>query len=506
MKPLYVALCTAALFSGQACTQSNDLWYLDQVITQQMKSFGVPGLAIAVVQGDQTIYAKGFGTREVGKNLSVDADTLFAIGSTSKAFTGLALGLLVQDGKLNWDDKVTKHIPDFEMNDPVATKDLMVRDLVANRSGISANSEILWFGTKLTRNDIVKALRYIEPDSSIRTKYAYRNAMFIVAGQVIEAVSGEPWEAFVKKRILQPLHMERTVASITELPKFRNIASPHLQIGNETTAIPYRNMDIPVAAGGLVSSVNDMAQWLRLQLGAFSTGNDPIVASETLNETHTPHIPMDVSHPNLRLFLGAPQPQMGAYALGWVVGDRTGKKMVVHNGAIDGMQAFVGLVPSEKIGVVVLTNYEGHEVHGAILQTVIGRLLKEPYYDYFTLAHQATDQAKAAKAKEAEDFYKKQVRGTKPSLALEAYAGSYHNDAFGTVQITSNGNSLQVSFSPELTADLQHFNYDVFVANFKSAVIQTRWDRPSNLSFEVKDGGNPTAFIWDDALRFERVY
>ncbi len=478
---------------------------MDNVIQQEMESFGVPGLAVAVVQGDQIIYAKGFGTREKGKDQKVDADTIFAIGSTSKAFTGLAIGLLVEDGKLNWDDKVKKHLPDFQMKDPVATEDLMIRDLVSNRTGISGTSEILWYGTDITRDELVKKLQYVDAEYSIRSHYAYRNVMFVVAGQVIEAVTGESLDNFLKKRIISPLGMNRTATTLKDLPRFHNIASPHLEMQGKIAPIPYRNMDTPLAAGGLFSSVNDMAQWLKLQMETFQTTGDPIVASETLKETHTPHINLDVSHPNFRMFMGAPQPQLGAYAMGWLVGDRTGKKMVVHNGAIDGMQAFVGLVPSEKVGVVVLTNFEGHEVHGAILQTILGRLLKEPYYDYFKQAHQMTDAAKAAKKKEADDFYKKQVRGTHPSLDLASYAGAYHNDSFGNIQVSFNGSALEVVFSRELVGTLQHFNYDVFQVNFNSPIIQTRWDRPSTLSFDVKDGAPPSVVLWDDTLRFERV-
>ena len=301
---LLCVLAIACVFPSYAGAEP--LAGLDAYIEKTMKEWRLPGLAIAVVQGDRIIYMKGYGTREIGKDLPVDENTVFAIGSTSKAFTATALGLLVQDGKISWDDRVTDHLPGFQMADPWVTHEIRARDLLCNRSGLSGVSEHLWYATDLSRDEIVHKLRYVPFEAGFRYQYAYRNTMFAAAGQIIPAVTGKSWEAFVKERIFAPLGMTRSSTSIEDLQGMDNVATPHMELDGGIVPIKYRNIDNIAPAGGINSSIKDMAQWLRLQVNEGTYEGKSIVAPAVIKETHTQHTPVP-SGPGMKVLFPTSQ-------------------------------------------------------------------------------------------------------------------------------------------------------------------------------------------------------
>lgn len=481
---LIIALLTIVLTPSYAAP--DPLAGLDSYITKSMKDWKIPGLAIAVVKDDKIVYIKGFGTREVGKDEPVDENTVFAIGSTTKAFTTTSIAMLVYDKKLKWTDPVVQHMPGFQMYDPWVTREMRVNDLLCNRSGLGAQSEYLWYATDLTRDQIISRLRYIKPESSFRYNYAYRNAMFLTGGQLIPTVTGASWDDFIKTRIFTPLGMTRSYTTVRELKGLGNVSSPHTDINGKVTAIPFRNIDNMAPAGAIDSSIRDMAQWVRLHLSGGVYNGKQVVGKAEIEETHKQYTPI---YTNEDLKLQFPSTNRVDYCLGWVTMDHYGHLLVWHNGSIDGNLAFVGLVPEQHLGVVILTNYDQHMLHQALFLEVIGRYLSLPDPDwsakYLTLWNQ--HQTKTAKA--TKDLLGAKVPNTHPTLPLQSYVGTYQNEAYGPVKITLAGDHLILRASSYLIADLQHFNYDTFQANWRDPVIATRMDVPTLITFSIDSIG-----------------
>ena len=347
---------------GQTAAPWSDA--LDAYARQVQADWHVPGLAIAVVQNDSVAFARGYGVRRLGETEPVDADTLFAIASNSKAFTTAALAILVDEGKLNWDDRVRKHLPEFALYDPFVSDEMTVRDLVCHRSGLDTFSgDLLWYETGYTAEEILRRARQLNPTSSFRSKYGYQNLMYIAAGQVIERVSGKTWAAFVDERILTPLGMERTTTSVRDFQD--NVASPHNNSGAGGSAddspdsplrpLPHGNVDNCWVRCGLNASVNDLARWMRLQLGRGTIDGKQIFSREQSWEMWQPQIMLPVSESQAT---DVPSRHFRAYGLGWVLFDYQGVKVLNHGGGLDGMISQTAIVPERNLGVVVLTNSE----------------------------------------------------------------------------------------------------------------------------------------------------
>ena len=263
---------------------------LDADIAETMDLLEVPGLAIAIIKDDQVVLAKGYGIREHGKDDRVDADTVFAIASNTKAFVATTVGLLAADGQLDWDDRVTEHLPELKLWDEYTTSHIRVRDLLSHRSGLSTwAGDLAWIGSKIQTDEIVARLQFVPAEHDFRERYGYTNLMYVLAGQVIEAKTGRPWHAVVKERLLDPLGMKRTVVTVDALPQMENVATPHMGRGEKRTVIPYLDVDNAGAAGALNSSVADMAQWLRMQLGDGTLGEQSIVPETVIAATREPH-------------------------------------------------------------------------------------------------------------------------------------------------------------------------------------------------------------------------
>jgi len=274
--------------------QKSPLQELDAYIEKAMQEWEVPGLAIAIVKDDQLVLAKGYGVREIGKGTPIDENTVFAIASNSKAFTAASLAMLVDEGKVNWDDPVTKYLVGFQLFDPYVTRELTVRDLLTHRSGLG-QSPALWYGSDYDREEILRRIRYLEPSWSFRSRFGYQNVMYLAAGQIIPAVTGISWDDFVQQRIFTPLGMSSTNTSVTDLKGLSNVARPHGKIDDKVKAIPYRNFDNIGPAGSINSNVVDLAQWVRLQLSEGLYQSERLLSPGVVQEMHTPQtiIPYD---------------------------------------------------------------------------------------------------------------------------------------------------------------------------------------------------------------------
>jgi CubicO group peptidase (beta-lactamase class C family) len=442
---------------------------LDEVAERTRRTFEVPGLAVAIVKDGQAVFAKGYGVRRLGEDAPVTKDTLFGIASNTKAFTAAALAILVDEGKLAWDDRVVDHLPHFQMADPYVTREMTVRDLLVHRSGLGlgAGDLLYWPQSDFTSDEIVKRLRYVPLATSFRSKYAYDNALYLVAGKVVQAASGMPWEQFVKDRIFTPLGMKNSVTQYGHLPKGANVAIAHAKEGDRLVPIPQTSFDNNAPAGSIIASVDELTQWMILQLRRGDLGGGKRLFSEKqANEMWTPHTIMPIGNPPPSM--AATKPNFQTYALGWMVSDFKGHRIVHHTGGLAGMVSRTMLVPDMNLGVVVLTNAEVRGGFDAMVYTALDHYLGGTPTDWVTALKAAQDkreaEAKAAMGKAAAQ----RAAASKPSLALASYAGRYRDAWYGDVLVEETGGSLGMRFthSPALTGKLEHYQYDTFIVRW----------------------------------------
>lgn len=430
---------------------------LDAYVEQAMRDWGVPGLAIAIVKNDSVVLARGYGVREVGKPATVDAHTLFAIGSNTKAFTSALVGLLVDEGKMRWDDPVTRYLPSFQLYDPYASREITIRDVLSHRSGLGRRADMLWYGSPFGRDEILRRIRFLQPNSSFRSQYGYQNIMFLAAGQASAAAGGASWDALITDRIFRPLGMRESNTSVTQLQGQANVAAPHLQVNGKARAIPWRNIDNVAPAGSINSTVFDMAKWVRMQLAGGVVDGKPFLRPRTFAEMRSPQTIIPMARDTL-----LPSTHFTSYGMGWVLQDYLGREQVWHTGGIDGMLSEVRLVPEEKLGIVVLSNSEGHNMNGAIVLRILDAYLGAPARDWSAihLARYKAGQARQAAAEKA--VLEARVQGTKPSLALAKYAGTYSDSLYGESTVALENGRLVLRFGPSFTGDLEHWQFDTF--------------------------------------------
>jgi CubicO group peptidase (beta-lactamase class C family) len=459
------------------------------------KEIGVPGMAIAIVEDDKVTLAEGFGVRGLGAPESVDADTIFPTGSTGKAFTVAALGILVDQGKIGWDDKVIDHLPGFQMYDPWVTREMTIRDLLVHRSGLGLGGGDLMFvpRTNLSRAESVRRLRYLKPATSFRSGFAYDNVLYMVAGQLIEAVTGETWEKFTAEHVLKPAGMQHSTSD--EAARFDTVdrAQPHARmngglrgIGDQSRLDERDDLGHNAApAGGLAISANDMARWLLIQLddGRLPGGSGRLFSEAAHEEMWRPMTlqPIAPRPDDLKLT----QPMFNTYALGWDVRDYRGAKIVWHGGAVFGFLAAVVLIPEKQVGFSILINSEDGEIINGLMFELLDHYLGHPANDwpakFRALKQQRLDDGlkayKSAAAKPAK---------VGPSLALARYAGTYADPWYGSIGIAQVKGKLAIDFksTPRMGGTLEHWQYDSFVTRFDDKTIE-----PAYVTFGLNADG-----------------
>jgi CubicO group peptidase (beta-lactamase class C family) len=439
---------------------------LDAYTTQAVKDWGAVGLAISVVKDGRVVFAKGYGVRELGKPELVDSATLFAIGSTTKAMTAASIGMLVDEGKVRWDDPVTNYIPGFQLRDPYATREVTVRDLLTHRAGLP-NADYLWYGNDNSTAEILRRVRYVAPAYSLRSGFIYQNVMYAAAGEIVTRASGMPWEEFVRTRIFSPLGMARTVPLLSKASAMPNVASPHDRVKDTVRVIANASVDPVAAAGSVWSSVSDMAKWMRFILDSGRVDGRRLLQPATFAELLEPQttVPPSQFYPSATLT----RPHWMTYALGWFQQDYRGRAVNFHTGSIDGMVAIIGLIPDERLGVYVLGNLDHVELRHALMLKVFdlwGPPNTKPR-DWSTelrtlYANQQQQAVAAERAREA-----KRATGTKPTLALARYSGAYSDSLYGDASVTGSGDALRIRIGT-LEGSLEHWQYDTF---------RIRWDR-----------------------------
>lgn len=486
---LAVATLTLTILST-AFAQTGTPPDLDAYAARVLKEFEVPGLAVAIVKDGKVVLAKGFGVRKLGEPAQVDEHTLFGIASNTKAFTSAALAMLVDEGKITWDDPVTKHLPAFQLYDPYVTREMTIRDLLTHRSGLGLGAgDLLWWPpTDYSREEIIRRFRYVKPASSFRSRYAYDNVLYMIAGQIIPAVTGKSWDDFIKERIFAPLGMTESNTSVSAFRPGDNLAIPHGPVEGRILPVKYINLDNVGPAGAINSNVTDMAKWAILQLdgGLIRDSNKRLFSDRQSREMWSAQTITPLGDPPPHL--AALKANFSAYALGWGLTDYRGKKIVSHTGGLPGYVSRVALVPDLKLGVIVLTNQESGAAFQAITYQVIDHYLGGSATDWIA-AFKTSEQQGLARAAA---FEKRQAASraaeSKPSLPVDKYAGRYTDAWYGDVTINQEDGKLVLRFShtPSLVGDLEHWQYDTF---------KVRWrDRSLNadafVSFALKpDGG-----------------
>jgi len=448
-----------------------DLATLEPIISTAMEEFQIPGLAIAVVSRNQLLLAKGYGVRDVDNQQPVTAETLFGIASNTKAFTAAALALLVDQGKLSWDDQVIRHLPEFQLFDPYASREMTIRDLLSHRSGLGlgAGDLLIWPDTNKSTAEIIAALRFIRPAHSFRAEYAYNNLMFLIAGEVIARVSGKSWHDFLEAELLTPIGMRQTAASFSRIAaNNQNRAVGHIPMDQQLHRYPLDYLEDFRAAGAMASNVQDMSLWLRLQLanGLLPDGKRlfSAVQQQQMWKLHTPAAVSADSFKSTRQ-------QFAGYGLGWVIDDYFGYKRVSHGGGILGMVSQVTLIPEQQLGIVILTNQQAFPAINAISREIMEQVLKLPERDW--VSELATKYRS-----DRQKLYQKQgpakLEHIQPALPSSYYQVQLQSDWYGNVSIQERAGKLRITFShtPKLQGWLEHHSGHRFIVRWDDRLME----------------------------------
>jgi CubicO group peptidase (beta-lactamase class C family) len=457
--PAVFALMAFASLTSFA--QAVDPAALDALMESAMKHWAPPGAAVVVVRGDQVVYLKGFGVRDVTTKAPVTPDTIFAIGSTTKAFTTAAMALLVDEGKMRWDDPVRKHLPYFRLADPLANESVTMRDLVTHRTGLIRH-DMLWYGSPWSREAIVKRIGHVPLSYPIRTEFQYQNIMYLTAGLAVGAASGSAFEEFVQRRIFDQLGMKSANFSTLRSEKAADHALPHAKQGTEVKIIPWRNIDNVGPAGSINASVRDLSNWIRLHLNEGVVDGRRLISAENLREMHTPQMVIRLEG-RWKLFFPESDTLQLSYGLGWFINDYRGRKLVMHGGTIDGFRAAVMLEPKAKIGVAVLANLTGTQMPEATCYNVMDLLLGLEKKDWNAYISGQAKIFEAAQAKALIERNARRRKDTKPSRELAAYAGTYEDPGYGKADVMVVDGKLALLWSSFKTG-LEHFHFDTFTA------------------------------------------
>ncbi|MFK7922294.1 MAG: serine hydrolase [Bacteroidia bacterium] len=499
--------CLLLLFNGSTLSLVSqvNLSQLKSYIEEARVAWDVPGMSVGVVYDGEVVMAEGFGKLEIDKPTKVNGNSLFAIASNTKAFIGTSLSILVEEGKINWQDKVRDHLPHFALYDSYVSENVRIEDLLCHRVGLGTFSgDVIWYKSDYSAEEVVKRIKHVPQAYGFRDGYGYSNLMFITAGEVIRTVTGQSWAAFVEDRILDPLEMQRTQTSVSALESMQNVATPHKPFEGENHPIPYANWDNMGAAGGIISSASDMAKWIQMQLHHGISEEDTFFTASTQNNMWHPHNALRVSPGYKRLF---PSTNFRGYGLGWSLNDYMGHKVVAHGGGYDGMYSRVLMLPEAGLGIVVLTNsMKGISTYIAnhIVDLYLGT--EEPK-DWKTIGLQSQERGDSYRVERVAKRQSARIMDTKPALELSAFAGTYHSDMYGDIEILLENDQLtmHIPHAPSLDAKLAHWHYDTFEIKWNETHA---WFDFGTLNFELGNNGAITGATFDvpnDDIFFEEI-
>lgn len=474
----------AILFSNQAFSQhEKDYNVLDKYIQNAVKEFEIAGLAIGIIKNDEVVFEKGYGYRNTETKKKVDENTIFGIASCSKAFTAACIAILVDEGKLNWDDKVIDHYPGFKVYDPYITREMTVRDLLCHRSGYQTfDGDLLWYGSTYSRDEVVKRLSKRENPYSFREKFGYSNVMYIAAGELIKHVTGKTWDEFVKEKIFKPLGMHQTSTTNSGFTNKMNIAWPHL----DHRPMEFINYDNSGPAASINTSINDLLKWTQLMLNKGVWNDSSIFSTSQYYQMVSPQMPLNAGRAEK---IGGTH--FSSYGLGWFMNDKNGMKVIQHGGGLPGFHSKVVFIPEDSLAFVILAN-ELSLLVPALEKDILDFHFNDSITDYATpyLAYKIQQEEK--EAAELEELEERRIKATSPSLSLEKYAGIYEDEMYGKAEIVSDNDKLVITLLPAkelFSARLTHWHYDTFKVKLNDPFLPAGF-----VTFQIGENGNVEGF------------
>lgn len=463
MKKIYFSLL-AFLFIHSISSQSKEqIEILDNYYEKSLKEWHIPGMAIAITNGDSILFSKGYGYANLNKKTKVDENTLFAIASNSKAFTASSIAQLVEQGKLNWTDKVIDYLPYFKLYNDYTTLNTTIEDILSHRNGlITFSGDLLWYGSTLSAEEIISSQQYLKPKYDFRTRFGYSNIGFLAAGKVLEKVTDTSWAQYVSTHFLNPLKMDRTLTSTSQLKNIKNVATPYFYEDGKHYELKWVNWDNIAPAGALISSVRDYSKWLQLNINKGLWHNKTILRKESYDVLTKPQINLNVNDNNEKI-------HFKAYGMGWSIQDYQGYKIVGHGGGYDGMISKSTFVPEKNIGIIILTNSLSW-APGALMNKTLDVILANKSDSKDWSSHYLKYKNKKDSVTNSDSQKNEDLRGklTVTTLDLENYTGIYKDKIYGTVTVYLEKNKLhfKMDHTPIYKAELQVWNGNIFTFRF----------------------------------------
>lgn len=413
---------------------------LDNYVNRALENWKIPGAAVLVVKDGDIHVSRGYGVKEFGTKEEVDENTLFMIGSNTKAFTGTLLALLEHEGKFRLEDKVIKFLPDFKMRDPWITKELNLIDIVSHRMGLETfQGDFMYWSSDLTEDDVIEKFGKIKPLFDFRTRYGYTNAGYTIAGKVIQSVSGLRWEDYLKEKILIPLQMNRTTALSVEYSKAENISKPHSIVEGKIAVLPFENIDNLAPCGSMGSSVSDLANWVIAVLDSGRLNERDIIPSKVIQRTiQQQTIVRRATHPFNKT-------NYSLYGLGWALQDYEGREIVSHTGGVNGFVTSVTLLPKEKLGIVVLTNTDQNGFYNTLKWEIIDAYLDLPFRNYDSFSFERVRKQNEQNEKQIAEWRDSVKTNIKPEPRLSDFVGKYEHEVYGYAELKKVGAALELT-------------------------------------------------------------
>jgi CubicO group peptidase (beta-lactamase class C family) len=456
----------------------------DSYAQKAMQVWRVPGMALAIVKDDEIVFTKGYGVREYGTDKKVDTKTYFTCASTTKAMTAVCMGILVDEGKVNWTDPVSKFLPEFKLYDPLVTQQLMIRDLFTHNTGVG-NADFLWVDNKLSEDEILEKMKLVKPSYPVRSSFIYQNIFYLAAGKVIEKISGKHWSIFVKENIFDKLGMQHTKALYKYLDS-DNKAMPHDIIAGKISVIQKESADAIGPAGSVSSCADDIAVWMKCMIDSSKYNGGRLVKSSTWVYLLTPKVivPEDEFYPTQLLT----KPNFTTYAMGWFQQDYKGYKLNFHTGSLAGETAIHAQLPDKKFGIYVFGNLEHAELRHALMFKAIDFFELGGSTDWNTVFKNLYDSIRAGRRLSDSAAIPKQIQNTSPAVSLDSFVGVYEDELFGTIKITRESDQLKVSLNDVLDGNASHYHYNTF------KVIYSKKQYPADYyTFQMNNEGKVDA-------------
>lgn len=475
------------LVSAQEKAEGKLIKELDSTLSQMVDDWDTPGMAVAIVKNDSIWLSKGYGVKNIKTGERVNENSIFPIASITKSFTSASIARLVDRGKLHWDDKVQQHLPWFKLYSPYVTENMTIRDLLCHRSGLKTFSgDLLWNASTYSREEIVRKARHLEPEYGFRAHFGYSNIMYIAAGEIIENISGMKYEEYIRENFLRPLGMDRTLTSVSQFDETSNVVTPHVKEDSEMVTIPFLNWDNIGGAGLLNSSVRDMTQWIQLQLNQGEFNDKRYFSEENSNEMWQSHTPQNVSKGSQQLW---PSTHFKSYGLGWGLSDYHGRKIIGHSGGYDGIVSFLGLVPEENMGFILLTN-SGSMLYYATRFTILDAFLSpNDETNWSKLIMNFQKRREKQEKQKTQELLKQKDPSLKPTRELIEYTGTYGGKMYGDAEVTLKNDKLHVQLlpSPKYHSTLKHLRYNTFIIEMKEFPSLPK----GSCHFVLDKNGNP---------------